>query len=143
MGKKFNFEEAREKAIKAADQELERGLEEMATEKGTKGSGTFVTSEMGQSGGRQSGGQAPGQAPIQPVREITASDGQPVRRTGMQGQASIYQEPTQNINIPIPTSQHTRLKIISAQTRQPMKDMVVQAIGLWLDVQEGKKEVKS
>lgn len=96
-----------------------------------------------ESGGEQSGGQAPGQASIQPVREITASDGQPVRGTGMQGQASIYQEPTQNINIPIPTSQHTRLKIISAQTRQPMKDMVVQAIGLWLDVQEGKKEVKS
>lgn len=60
-----------------------------------------------------------------------------------QGQASIYQEPTQDINIPIPTSQHTRLKILSAQTRQPMKGMVVQAIGLWLDVQEGKKEVKS
>ena len=96
-----------------------------------------------ESGGEQSGGQAPGQAPIQPVREITASDGQPVRGTGRQGQASVYQEPTQNINIPIPTSQHTRLKIISAQTRQPMKDMVVQAIGLWLDVQEGKREVKS
>lgn len=138
MGKKFNFEEAREKAIKAADQELERGLEEMATEKGTKGSGIFVTSEVG-----QAEGQAPGQASIQPVREITASDGQSVRGTGIQGQASVYQEPTQNINIPIPTSQHTRLKIISAQTRQPMKDMVVQAIGLWLDVQEGKKEVKS
>ena len=141
MGKKFNFEEAREKAIKAADQELERGLEEMATEKGTKGSGTFVTSEMG-----QSGGQAPGQASIQPVHEITAPAIQPLASTKnsqQQGQASIYQEPTQNINIPIPTSQHTRLKIISAQTRQPMKDMVVQAIGLWLDVQEGKKGVKS
>ena len=96
-----------------------------------------------ESGGEQSVGQAPGQAPIQSVREITASDGQPVRGTGMQGQASIYQEPTQNINIPIPASQHTRLKIISAQTRQPMKEMVVQAIGLWLDVQEGKKGVKS
>lgn len=95
---------------------------------------------------RQSGGQAPGQAPIQPVREITAPAIQPLTSTKnsqQQGQASIYQEPTQNINIPIPTSQHTRLKIISAQTRQPMKDMVVQAIGLWLDVQEGKKGVKS
>ena len=95
---------------------------------------------------RQSGGQAPGQAPIQPVREITAPAIQPLTSTKnsqQQGQASIYQEPTQNINIPIPTSQHTRLKIIRAQTRQPMKDMVVQAIGLWLDVQEGKKGVKS
>jgi len=99
-----------------------------------------------ESGGEQSVGQAPGQAPIQPVREITAPVIQPLASTKnsqQQGQASIYQEPTQNINIPIPTSQHTRLKIISAQTRQPMKDMVVQAIGLWLDVQEGKKGVKS
>ena len=99
-----------------------------------------------ESGGEQSGGQAPGQASIQPVREITAPAIQPLASTKnsqQQGQASIYQEPTQNINIPIPTSQHTRLKIISAQTRQPMKDMVVQAIGLWLDVQEGKKGVKS
>ena len=55
---------------------------------------------------------------------------------------SGFQEPTQNINIPIPAGQHTRLKIISAQTRQTMKDMVVQAIGLWLDVQEGKVEIK-
>lgn len=91
-------------------------------------------------------GQASGQATIQPVREITAPATQPLASTKnsqQQGQASVYQEPTQNINIPIPTSQHTRLKIISAQTRQPMKDMVVQAIGLWLDVQEGKREVKS
>ena len=57
-------------------------------------------------------------------------------------QQSVYQEPTQNINIPIPTSQHTRLKVISATSRQTMKDMVVQAIGLWLDVQEGKIEIK-
>lgn len=101
--------------------------------------------QSGQSG-EQSGGQAPGQASIQPVREITAPVIQPLASTKnsqQQGQASIYHEPTQNINIPIPTSQHTRLKIISAQTRQPMKDMVVQAIGLWLDVQEGKKGVKS
>lgn len=72
---------------------------------------------------------------VQPMPETTAPAGQQ--------QPSVYQEPTQNINIPIPTSQHTRLKIISAQTRQTMKDMVVQAISLWLDVQEGKKSVKS
>jgi len=72
---------------------------------------------------------------LEPVREITAP--------ASQQQPSVYQEPMQNINIPIPTSQHMRLKIISAQSRQTMKDMVVQAIGLWLDVQEGKKAVKS
>lgn len=37
-------------------------------------------------------------------------------------------EPTQNINVPIPVSLHQRLKIISAQTRQNMKDLVALAI---------------
>jgi len=55
--------------------------------------------------------------------------------------ANIYQEPTQNINIPIPISQHTRLAVIKAHTRQTIKDLVVQAIDLWLDVQEGKKVI--
>jgi len=73
---------------------------------------------------------------LETVREITA----PVPQQAV----TVHQEPMQNINIPIPASQHTRLKIISAQTRQTMKDMVVQAIDLWLDVQEGKiKIVKS
>lgn len=81
----------------------------------------------------EQGGES--QQTLEPVREITAPAGQQ--------QPSVYQEPMQNINIPIPTSQHMRLKIISAQSRQTMKDMVVQAIGLWLDVQEGKKAVKS
>lgn len=56
-------------------------------------------------------------------------------------QTSIYQEPMQNINIPVPMSLHTRLKITAAQTKGTMKDMVVQAIDLWLDVQEGNKKV--
>lgn len=67
---------------------------------------------------------------LEPARETTVPAG------------SVYQEPTQNINIPIPSSQHVRLKVISATSRQTMKDMVVQAIGLWLDVQEGKIEIK-
>ena len=52
-------------------------------------------------------------------------------------------EPTQDINIPIPMSQHTRLLMIKARTRQNIKSMVVQAIGMWLDAQEGKLSVKS
>ena len=81
----------------------------------------------------EQGGES--QQTLEPVREITAPAGQQ--------QPSVFQEPMQNINIPIPTSQHVRLKVISATSRQTMKDMVVQAIGLWLDVQEGKKAVKS
>lgn len=125
--------------VKDTEEKIEQGFREIAKEQ----SGGQTDGGTGQQPAVPMGGEQSSSPAVQPVREITASDGQPVRGTGRQGQASVYQEPTQNINIPIPTSQHTRLKIISAQTRQPMKDMVVQAIGLWLDVQEGKKEVKS
>jgi len=37
-------------------------------------------------------------------------------------------EPTQNINVPIPITLHSRLAIIKAKTRQNMKDLVVLAI---------------
>ena len=120
--KGWNFAEMQDSLVKDTEQKIEQGFREIAD----GGTGQPAAAPMG---GEQS-------APvIQPVREITAPAGQQ--------QPSVYQEPMQNINIPIPTSQHMRLKIISAQSRQTMKDMVVQAIGLWLDVQEGKKAVKS
>ena len=73
---------------------------------------------------------------LQPIGEMTAQGQQPMQA------ATILQEPSQNINIPIPKSKHQRLKVISANTYQPMKELVVQAIDLWLDVQEGKVEIK-
>lgn len=60
---------------------------------------------------------------------------------GSDDRMSVTQEPTQNINIPIPLSQHTRLQILKANRRQNIKQMVVEAIALWLDVQEGKRKV--
>ena len=120
--KGWNFAEMQDSLVKDTEQKIEQGFKEIAD----GGTGQPAAAPMG---GEHS-------APvIQPVREITAPAGQQ--------QPSVYQEPMQNINRPIPTSQHMRLKIISAQSRQTMKDMVVQAIGLWLDVQEGKKAVKS
>ena len=119
--KGWNLAEMQETLVKDTEQKIEQGFKEIAD----GGTGQPAASLMG--------GEQPSPV-IQPMRDITASAAQ---------QQSVYQEPTQNINIPIPTSHHTRLKIISAQTRQTMKDMVVQAIALWLDVQEGKKVVKS
>ena len=120
--KGWNFAEMQDSLVKDTEQKIEQGFREIAD----GGTGQPAAAPMG---GEQS-------APvIQPMRDITAP--------ASQQQPSVYQEPMQNINIPIPTSQHMRLKIISAQSRQTMKDMVVQAIGLWLDVQEGKKAVKS
>ena len=110
MTKKFNFQEAREKAIKAADEELEQGLKQMAE----KGSTEQVPEK---------------------------SDTRDVATPAAQQTVTVQQEPTQNINIPIPLNQHMRLAVIKAHTRQNIKDLVVQAIALWLDVQEGKKNI--
>ena len=120
MSNKFNFQEAREKAIKAADQELEQGLKQIA-EQGAMGSGTSAPSEQVQ------------EKPM--ARELAA--------TAAQQTVTVQQEPTQNINIPIPLNQHMRLAVIKAHTRQNIKDLVVQAIALWLDVQEGKYKVSA
>lgn len=119
---KWNLAELQDSLVKDTEQKIEQGFKEIAEQ----GSEAAVAQQQTQ--------QA-----LEPVRDITA----PAGRTDGAVAAVTYQEPMQNINIPIPTSQHIRLKIISAQSRQTMKDMVVQAIGLWLDVQEGKKTVKS
>ena len=116
---KWNLAELQDSLVKDTEQKIEQGFKEIAEQ--------------------SSEAAVAQQQALEPVRDITA----PAGRTDGAVAAVTYQEPMQNINIPIPTSQHIRLKIISAQSRQTMKDMVVQAIGLWLDVQEGKKTVKS
>lgn len=119
----FNF--GNSPMMQDTEQDLEQGFQRIENEEQSG-----VAADGGT--GAPAGGAMEQSAPaVQPMREVTA----PTTAT------NTYQEPTQNINIPIPTSQHTRLKIISATSRQTMKDMVVQAIGLWLDVQEGKKAI--
>ena len=108
----------REKAIRAADQELEDGLKQIA---------------------EQGGGEAQVASPAVPV--VTSADATSQR--GQSPNVALFNEPTQNINIPIPLNQHMRLAVIKAHTRQNIKDLVVQAIALWLDVQEGKKKVSA
>ena len=56
--------------------------------------------------------------------EEFASTPQTIPATAMIAQG----EPTQNINVPIPITLHSRLAIIKAKTRQNMKDLVVLAI---------------
>ena len=119
---KWNLAELQDSLVKDTEQKIEQGFKEIAEQ----------SSEAAVA-------QQQTQQALEPVRDITA----PAGRTDGAVAAVTYQEPMQNINIPIPTSQHIRLKIISAQSRQAMKDIVVQAIGLWLDVQEGKKALKS
>ena len=123
--KGWNLAEMQETLIKDTEQKIEQGFKELAEQGGggdTQGTVPVVTSEISQRGSSY-------------VPSVVSGEAERPSVTG-------FQEPTQNINIPIPAGQHTRLKIISAQTRQTMKDMVVQAIGLWLDVQEGRTEIK-
>lgn len=51
------------------------------------------------------------------------------------------QEPTKGVQTYIPMSQYIRLNNIRAVRGETIGNLVAQAIGLWLDVQEGKKKV--
>ena len=75
-----------------------------------------------------------GAAPSAPA-EPTASA--PTTASG-----TIYQGAMQNINIPIPAEMHQQLKVKAAITHQSMKELVVQAIATWLDIQDGKLKVQ-
>lgn len=139
--KGWNLAEMQETLVKDTEQKIEQGFKEIAG----KGKGT----DNSPLGARDTQGTVPTVTPVSPDGERAAShQGQspsvPQAAAQAQQQAvNVYQEPTQNINIPIPISQHTRLAVIKAHTRQTIKDLVVQAIDLWLDVQEGKKKVSA
>ena len=63
---------------------------------------------------------------------------QPLAAPVIPGAVAVAQgEPTQNINVPIPISLHSRLAIIKAKTRQNMKDLVVLAINEYVEKHEG------
>ena len=131
--KGWNLAEMQETLIKDTEQKIEQGFKEIAG----KGKGT----DNSPLGARDTQGTVPSVTPVSPDGERAAShQGQ---SPSVPSAVNIYPEPTQNINIPIPISQHTRLAVIKAHTRQTIKDLVVQAIDLWLDVQEGKKVVSA
>lgn len=69
----------------------------------------------------QGGGEQP-QQPIIRASEITDS-----------AESTTQREETQNINVPIPVSLHQRLGIIKYQTKQNMKQLVVNAIREYVD----------
>jgi len=123
----FNFGES--PLIKGTEEKLVNGYQRIESE---EKSGVVADGGTGQPAAALMEQSAPA---VQPVRDITAP--------AVQQQPLANQEPTQYINIPIPMSQHTRMAVIKAHTRQNIKDLVVQAIDLWLDVQEGKKAVKT
>jgi hypothetical protein len=52
-------------------------------------------------------------------------------------------EPTKGVQTYIPMSMYRRLNDIKLTRRENIAALVAQAIGLWLDVQEGKTKVSA
>ena len=111
MAGKVNFAEARKKAIRIADQELEQGLEQMAEQGG--------------------GAQQPEQGGAYTVRPTAEPPVPPVKD-------EKPAEPTKGVQTYIPMSQYRRLNDIKLTRRENIADLAAQAINLWLDVQDGK-----
>lgn len=62
---------------------------------------------------------------------------------GGRGKSEREKEPTKGVQTYIPMSMYRRLNDIKLTRRENIAALVAQAIELWLDVQEGKKGVKS
>ncbi len=116
MAGKFNFAEAREKAIRVANQELEQGLEQIAEQGG--------------------GAQQQEQGGVYTVRPTTEPPVPPVKD-------EKPAEPTKGVQTYIPISQYRRLNDIKLTRRENIADLAAQAIYLWLDVQEGKRTISA
>ena len=115
--KVFNFDDS--PLVKTTEQTVVEGYQRLESEEQGGGETATIVAEIPQHTEReQQQTAAPSASP--------AVQGRP--QTIPAAVAVANGEPTQNINVPIPVSLHQRLKIISAQTRQNMKDLVALAI---------------
>lgn len=62
---------------------------------------------------------------------------------GGDGNSELDKEPTKGVQTYIPMSMYRRLNDIKLTRRENIAALVAQAIGLWLDVQEGKTKVSA
>lgn len=135
MTKKFNFAEAREKAIRAADQELEQGMEKVI-----EGGSTL-------NGGSEQGGVvAVAQQQTEPAAEPRPATEQPVPAAKDEAAentaAAKDAEPTKGVQTYIAVSMYRRLSDIKLTRGETIGNLVAEAVALWLDVQEGKAKVE-
>ena len=134
MTKKFNFAEAREKAIRAADQELEQGMEKVI-----EGGSTL------NGGSEQGGGVAVAQQQTEPAAEPRPATEQPVPAAKDEAAentaAAKDAEPTKGVQTYIAVSMYRRLSDIKLTRGETIGNLVAEAVALWLDVQEGKAKV--
>lgn len=124
MAKKFNFSEARDKVMIAAEKNLEQGLEQIA---------------------EQSGGQS--MSDVRSQTEDAATTQQPEKPLLLGGMPAMNEQQIRaaaekagrSINIELPLSLHTRLKIACASQNRKIKDIVPEIIAAWVEQVENVK----
>ena len=115
----WNLQELQETLVKDTEQRIEHGFEEIKKEQGGVGDSP-LTGHTGDS------------------PSITSA-------TSQQGQSPSVlpkpQEPTKGVQTYIPMSMYRRLNNLKLSRGETIGNLVIQAIDLWLDVQEGTKKV--
>jgi len=110
----WNLQELQETLVKDTEQSIEQGFKEIANEQ--------------QVGEHQPSAISPQPSSI--IHQPSSLSPQP-----------LEQEPTKGVQTYIPMSMYRRLNDIKLTRRENIAALVAQAIGLWLDVQEGKRKV--
>ena len=115
----WNLQEMQETLVKDTEQRISDGFQEIAS----------IPSVP-------NGSAAPSVPSGLPARTIT-----PSTATTPEASALGKEEPTKGVQTYIPMSMYRRLNDIKLTRRENIAALVSQAIGLWLDVQEGKQKV--
>ena len=124
MAKKFNFSEARDKVMIAAEKTLEQGLEQIAEQ----GVGEQPMSDLR---AQKEDAQRQEEKPQLLLGGLSAMNEQQIR--------AAAEKAGRSINIELPLSLHTRLKIACASQNRKIKDIVPEIIAAWVEQVENVK----
>ena len=127
MAKKFNFSEARDKVMIAAEKNLEQGLEQIAEQ----GGGEQPMSDLR---GQKEDAQRQEEKPQLLLGGLSAMNEQQIR--------AAAEKAGRSINIELPLTLHTRLKIACAQQNRKLKDIVPEIIAAWVEQVENVQTTK-
>ena len=132
--KGWDFNEMQESLVKDTEQRIEQGFE--AIKKGevkdTQGTVPAVTSQA--------------TSHIEPVPSVSATASVPAQATVVRTARMFHKERTQDVLVHCPESLHRRLRERKDHLwdeygeRVTINNMVIEAIALWLDQQEGKSK---
>ncbi len=142
----WNLAEMQETLVKDTEQRIEQGFEEIRKEvkesgQGVKGSGTDAPSGAV--------ADRPGET-VQAVPRVSGVPAASVPQAAVYRTARMFhKERTQDVLVHCPVSLHKRLKDLKDHIwdeygeRVNINNMVIEAIALWLDQQEGKKSINT